>query len=45
VDDVLAFLRAATSDADREAREAVVREVEDARDGGPRTTVTNELDR
>jgi hypothetical protein len=44
-DAVVDFLRASTSDADREAREAVVSEVESAREGGERKTVTDELAR
>jgi hypothetical protein len=44
-DDVVAFLRDADDDDDREAREAIVREVESARDGGERKTVTDELGR
>lgn len=43
--DVVAFLRGATGDADREARAAVVRQVEEAREGGPRQTVLDELER
>jgi hypothetical protein len=44
-DDVVDFVRAADDDDDRAARVAVARQVEDAREGGPRKTVTDELDR
>jgi hypothetical protein len=44
-DQVVDFLRAAEDDDDREAREAIVSEVESARDGGERKTVTDELAR
>ena len=44
-DDVVDFVRAAANDDDRAARVAAANAVEEARTGGPRVTVTDELDR
>ena len=43
--DVVSWVRQADSDADRQARVAVARQVEDSREGGTRSTVTDELER
>lgn len=43
--DVVTWIQGADGDDDRAARVAVARQVEDAREGGQRTTVTDELNR
>jgi hypothetical protein len=43
--DVVAWVKAADNDDDRAARVAVASEVENAREGGTRSTVTDELER